>query len=103
VERAICQLGSRHDGSKLVVPDGRERQKLTGTEVISRKILTYSGYDPEPARWRLQLAPTGGSGRRKRLTGKPLDQIDDQKQDNRANCGRNNGANNASAEGQTEP
>ena len=37
------------------------------------------------------------------LTDEPLDQIDDQKQDYRAKCGRNNGANNASAEGQTEP
>ena len=44
-----------------------------------------------------------GLGRRKRLTGETLDQIYDQKQDNRAKCGRNNGANDASAEGQTEP
>lgn len=46
---------------------------------------------------------TAGLGRRKRSTREPLNQIDDQKQDNRAKCGRNNGANNASAEGQTEP
>ena len=51
----------------------------------------------------LACAYRGWFNRRKRLTDEPLDQIDDQKQDNRAKCGRNNGANDASAEGQTEP
>ena len=51
----------------------------------------------------LVWSPKSLIGRRNRLTGEPLDQIDDQKQDNRSKCGRNNGANNASAEGQTEP
>lgn len=83
------------------------KRRLTPNLGVGRtqcRFMALSGRNLIPPAGMHQLAPAGvGLVARKRLTGEPLDQIDDQKQDNRAKCGRNNGANNASAEGQTEP
>ena len=61
------QLGSSCDGGKLVVAQGRERQNLTGTEVISRK----SGTSPVRPNWAVVLS----SVCRQRMVLKPISML----------------------------
>jgi hypothetical protein len=81
-------------------PSAAAHQRATLPYVRSRHLANEHLVRPLEC---VRLVPAVGLVDRRRLTGEPLDQIDDHKQDHRAKCGRNNGANNASAEGQTEP